>query len=290
MDLKKTAIRAASGLVYVLVIIGACALGSPGVSALSCLFAILGIVEFRKMRFGSPMNNLPMTVFNALGGVFLALGVYGYPVVLWLIWCIFRMIIAIYEKSDHPEKRYAVDMAAQLYIGLPMALLAAFGYFSDLLVETCWPILSVFIIIWVNDTGAFIFGSIFGHHKMFPRVSPKKSWEGLWGGLVCSILAGYVIGASDSALSAIYLDNRIIFWTVAALIISVSATYGDLFESVIKRNLNIKDSGNLIPGHGGILDRIDSLLMVVPAIAVYVAIYAMAIVEILETYFDPASF
>lgn len=286
MDLKKTAIRAASGLVYVLIIIGACAYGEYGVDVLACLFAVLGIIEFRKMRFGSPAADLPMAIFNAIGGIFLALSVYIYPLVFWVIWCIVRMIITIYDRSEHPEKHYAVDMAAQIYVGIPMALLTMMAYFSETVVETCMPLLSIFIIIWVNDTGAFIFGSLFGSHKMFPRVSPKKSWEGLWGGLICSVLTGWVIGASDTSLSQVYFGDKVVFWCVAAFVISVAATYGDLFESVIKRNLNIKDSGNLIPGHGGILDRIDSLLLVVPAIAVYVAIYAMTIIEVFNDYID----
>lgn len=286
MDLKKTAIRAASGLVYVLIIIGACAYGEWGVSLLASLFALLGVVEFRKMRFGSPAKDLPMTVFNAIGGICLTLSAYIYPLVAWVVWCIIRMIITIYDRSEHPEKRYAVDMAAQMYIGLPMALLTLMGYFSQMVENTCMPILAIFIIIWVNDTGAFIFGSLFGRHKMFPRVSPKKSWEGLWGGLICCMLVGWLFGASNTSLSVVYLGDKVVFWIVTALIVSVASTYGDLFESVIKRNLHIKDSGNIIPGHGGILDRIDSLLLVIPAVAVFLAIYSMTIVEILNEYMN----
>ncbi|MDE5843119.1 MAG: phosphatidate cytidylyltransferase, partial [Muribaculaceae bacterium] len=111
----------------------------------------------------------------------------------------------------------------------------------------------------------------------FERVSPKKSWEGFWGGCITTIGIGILIGATNSPLSAEYLGNKLLFWGITGLIVSVAATYGDLFESVIKRNLNIKDSGNLIPGHGGILDRIDSLLLVVPAIVVFLAVYAMII-------------
>lgn len=272
MDLKKTAIRAASGCVYILIIILACGGGETGVSLLSALFTVLGIIEFRKMRFGSPARDLPMAVFNAFGGICLAMAAYIYPLILWVLWCVLRMVITIYDHSEHPEKRYAVDMAAQLYVAMPMAILTGLGMFASEMVRTCMPILSVFILIWVNDTGAFIFGSTLGRHRLFPRVSPKKSWEGFWGGLLCSVGTGILIGSLSSPLSKVWIGDRMLFWGSAGLIVCIAATFGDLFESVIKRNLNMKDSGNLIPGHGGILDRIDSLLMVVPAVAVALAI------------------
>ncbi|MDE6329616.1 MAG: phosphatidate cytidylyltransferase [Muribaculaceae bacterium] len=284
MDFKSTSIRAASGCVYILIIVLACWAGELGVSLLAILFATLGIAEFRKMRFGRQSDDTAMSAFNALGGALLSLSVYVYPIFFWILWLMLRMIIAIYDHHEHPEKRFAVDMAAQVYIGVPMALMTAFAYFAQDIAATCMPILSIFIIIWVNDTGAFIFGSTLGKHKLFPRVSPKKSWEGFWGGLICSAATGALIGWLDSPLSAEYIGNKLIFWTIAGVIISVASTFGDLFESVIKRNLQIKDSGNLIPGHGGILDRIDSLLMAIPAVAVYLAFYAMVVVEVLNAY------
>lgn len=286
MDAKSTAIRAASGSVYVLLIVIACVLGEIGVAVLASLFSILGIIEFRKMRFGNPGSNLFLTVFNALGGVLLTLSFLVYPIFFWILWVVVRMILTIYSHHEHPEKEFAVDMAAQVYIGVPMALLSALGFFCQDICETCMPILSIFILIWVNDTGAFLFGSTLGRHKLFPRVSPKKSWEGFWGGCLITIAVGILIGATDSPLSAEYLGDKTLFWGLAGAIISVASTFGDLFESVIKRNLHLKDSGNLIPGHGGILDRIDSLLLVVPAIVVYIAFYAMLIIEVLQTY-DP---
>lgn len=287
MDAKSTIVRASSGSVYVLIIILACWAGSVGVTLLSCLFAILGIIEFRKMRFGDPGKNLFIAAYDAIGGILLTLSVYIYPIFFWLLWVIGRMIITIYSRNDHPEKEFAVDMAGQVYIGLPMALLAALGSLCEDYCGSCMPILSIFILIWVNDTGAFLFGSSLGRHKLFPRVSPKKSWEGFWGGCLLTIGAGILIGALNSPLSAEYIGNKMLFWGMSGVVICVASTFGDLFESVIKRNLHIKDSGNLIPGHGGILDRIDSLLMVVPAMVVFVAFYAMMIVSVLSVY-DPS--
>lgn len=289
MDIKSTSIRALSGSIYVIIIILACWFGEIGLALLSSLFSILGIVEFRKMKFGDPAKDLFGAVYNVIGGVLLTLSFLIYPIFIWLLWLIGRMIMTIYSKHERPVNEFVVDIAAQVYIGVPMGLLTGLGFFCQDLCQTCMPILSIFILIWVNDTGAFLFGSLFGKHKLFPRVSPKKSWEGFWGGCLITVAVGIIIGCTPSPLSAEYLGNKILFWGFTGLIVSVASTYGDLFESVIKRNLHIKDSGNLIPGHGGILDRIDSLLMVIPAIVVYLALYAMLIVEVLTAY-DPAAY
>ena len=116
-------------------------------------------------------------------------------------------------------------------------------------------LLTVFVAIWANDTGAYLAGSTFGKHKLFPSVSPKKSWEGFVGGFIASVIAaGLLLGWKPSSL-------------VFGAVISIAATWGDLFESMIKRQVGVKDSGNIIPGHGGILDRIDSLLLVLPFVA-----------------------
>lgn len=279
--------RAASGSVYVLIIILACWIGEIGIAVLASLFSILGIIEFHKMQFGAPSKHLFLPIYNAIGGVLLTLSFLVYPFFFWLLWAIGRMIFTIYSKHEHPEKEFAVDMAAQIYIGLPMALLVGLGFFCQELCNSCMPILSIFILIWINDTGAFLFGSTLGKHKLFPRVSPKKSWEGFWGGCLTTIGVAILIGATGTPLSAEYLGDKITFWAITGLIVSVAATFGDLFESVIKRNLHIKDSGNIMPGHGGILDRIDSLLLVVPAIVVFLAFYSMLILEVLSAY-DPA--
>ncbi len=279
MDAKSTSIRAASGSVYVILIILACVLGEIGIACLASLFTALGIIEFRKMRFGNPEGQIFLTAYNAIGGILLTLSFLIYPIFFWLLWAIGRMGITIYSHNESPEKEYAVDMAAQIYIAMPMALLCALAYFCQDMFETCMPILSIFILIWVNDTGAFLFGSLFGKHRLFERISPKKSWEGFWGGCGCTVLTGILLGALTSPLSEAYLGNKIEFWAVMGLIVSVSATYGDLFESAIKRKLHLKDSGNLIPGHGGILDRIDSLLLVIPTVVVFIAFYLFILEE-----------
>lgn len=280
LDAKKTIVRALSGAVYVIIIILACWWGDLGVTLLAGIFGALGIAEFRKMRFPDAATQ-GIGLYDIMGGLALIFAplpsAYApYPFFfLWVAWLIGRLILTIYSRHQHPEKVFAVDMAAQCYVAFPLCLLVAAALALQTLFDTCMPILAVFIMIWMNDTGAFLFGSTFGKHRLFERVSPKKSWEGFWGGLFCSVATGAVIGLTPTGLSADGEGNPVLFWTLAGVVVSVASTFGDLFESVIKRNLHLKDSGNLIPGHGGILDRIDSLLMVIPAMILFFYIFSL---------------
>lgn len=121
-----------------------------------------------------------------------------------------------------------------------------------------------FLLVWFNDTFAYLFGSKFGKHKLFPRISPKKSWEGAVGGGLTTILAGLLL--------APYIDGiNLIHATIISGIVVLFGNFGDLIESMFKRCIEIKDSGHIMPGHGGVLDRLDSILFALPAIFVYLA-------------------
>jgi phosphatidate cytidylyltransferase len=134
--------------------------------------------------------------------------------------------------------------------------------------------LSVFVFLWVNDTGAYCVGSLLGRHKLFPRISPAKSWEGSIGGAVFVLAVAWLIGSYDNML---ILDAEtshspmlsIPEWLGLGLVVVIFGTWGDLVESLFKRTLGIKDSGNILPGHGGMLDRFDSSLLAIPAAVVY---------------------
>lgn len=163
-------------------------------------------------------------------------------------------------------------MLSQMYIALPFSMVNVLAFqdtghgiaFNSLL-----P-LSIFIFLWTNDTGAYCSGSLFGKHKLFPRVSPGKSWEGSIGGgilvLAVAALIGYIENSSEG-LTPVALS--IPAWMGLGLVVVVFGTWGDLVESLFKRTLGIKDSGNILPGHGGMLDRFDSSLMAMPAAVVY---------------------
>ena len=122
--------------------------------------------------------------------------------------------------------------------------------------------MSIYIFIWINDTGAYLSGVTLGKHKLFPRISPKKSWEGSIGGALLTV-------ASAFAVAHFFNFMNIWQWIGMALVVVVFGTFGDLTESMMKRHLGIKDSGHILPGHGGILDRLDSMLLSIPAVVIY---------------------
>ena len=185
----------------------------------------------------------------------------------YLITIIYLLIAELYLKQDDPVQDWAYTMLSQMYIALPFSMLNVLAFTSDssgvVVFNTLLP-LSVFVFLWMNDTGAYCVGSLIGRHKLFPRISPGKSWEGSIGGAI-------VVLAVAAAIS-IYIDDVMLTlpqWLGLGLVVVVFGTWGDLVESLFKRTLGIKDSGNILPGHGGMLDRFDSSLLAIPAAVVY---------------------
>ena len=173
-------------------------------------------------------------------------------------------IMELYRKKDQPFTNIAVTLLGIIYITLPFVLLHIIVFESTLESSVArvdgyhyYILMSLLFMIWANDTGAFAAGKTFGKTPLFKRISPNKSWEGAIGGLVFTI--GF-------ALMAAYVNPELSYveWCVLAIVVSVAGVYGDLFESLLKRSINIKDSGSIIPGHGGFLDRFDSLLLISP--------------------------
>ena len=185
----------------------------------------------------------------------------------YLVTIIYLMIAELYLKQADPIQDWAYTMLSQMYIALPFSLLNVLAFTATtngvVTFNTLLP-LSIFIFLWVNDSGAYCVGSLLGRHKLFPRISPGKSWEGSIGGAVFVLLAAYAI--------SYFLDGRMLNsleWLGLGLVVVIFGTWGDLVESLLKRTLGIKDSGNILPGHGGMLDRFDSSLMAIPAAVVY---------------------
>ena len=198
----------------------------------------------------------------------------------YLVTIIYMLIAELYLRQDDPVQDWAYTMLAQLYIALPFSLLNVLAFTAtpdgQVAFNTLLP-LSVFIFLWVNDTGAYCVGSLLGRHKLFPRISPGKSWEGSIGGAVFVLLAAWGIGWLDNMQVADMDHSSTLFtgmlsipeWLGLGLVVVVFGTWGDLVESLFKRTLGIKDSGNILPGHGGMLDRFDSSLLAIPAAVVY---------------------
>lgn len=209
-----------------------------------------------------------------LGGMYLFLSIMIYCMdmadakvfIPYLVLLIYLMISELYLQRKSPLNNWAYAMFSQLYIGLPFAMLNVLAFQTNSLTNSAEynPILplSIFIFIWLNDTGAYCVGSLFGKHRLFERISPKKSWEGSLGG-------GTIAIGSSIAMASYFTFLNTVEWIGLSLVVVVFATWGDLTESLLKRQLGVKDSGQILPGHGGMLDRFDSALMAIPAAVVY---------------------
>jgi len=271
--MKNIVTRSISGTIYI-ALISVSILLSPYTYAL--LFAIvtgLTLWEFYTIleNNGEACIDKPIAT---IGGVFLFVSGYFWfagilPVKyisLWSIIMIYLLIRELYTKDEHAIRDIAYTFFGQVYIAFSFMVLSRLGFPDGEIGEMNYnPILlmSFFALIWVSDTGAYLVGSTFGKHRLFERISPKKSWEGFLGGVAFAVIASIII----SYLFPGYLT--LIQWIGFALVTVIFGTWGDLVESMIKRSLGIKDSGKIIPGHGGMLDRFDSSILAAPAIVIY---------------------
>lgn len=249
--------------------------------AMTLLFSI--VTGMTIWEYCSLVNDRPFISVNrfisTISGVYLFLAMAGYnsgltPATVfipYLVSIVYLMVAELYMKAKDPINNWAYTMLSQLYIALPLSLINILAFRSNgySIQYSYLAPLAVFVFLWINDAGAYCVGSLIGRHKLFPRISPGKSWEGSIGGgvlvVVAAVATWYVTtqyGVNDLGLSAYG-------WAGLGLVVVVFGTWGDLIESLFKRTLGIKDSGNILPGHGGMLDRFDSTLMAVPASVVY---------------------
>ncbi|TGX99169.1 phosphatidate cytidylyltransferase [Bacteroides muris (ex Afrizal et al. 2022)] len=270
--------RAVTGVLFVIVLVG-CILYSPlSFGILFTIISALSVHEFAQLVNRSGEVSINKTI-TALGGAYLFLALMSFCTqqsvgarifLPYLGLLLYMMITELYLKKKNPTGNWAYSMLSQLYVALPFALLnvLAFQYSTETSSVTYNPILplSIFVFIWLSDTGAYCTGSLIGRHRLFERISPKKSWEGSIGGGIFSIASSFVFA---------YFFSFMLWWQWVglAIVVVIFGTWGDLTESLMKRQLGIKDSGNILPGHGGMLDRFDSALMAIPAAVVY--LYAL---------------
>lgn len=275
MNLKDLITRAGAGAIYILIILLGILGGRFSFLAVFGIFVALALYElFRMMEKNtshaiSKIFNISsgviifFTVFLYLEGIYL----YALPVFIFL----FLLILfasAIFINRHDILHAIIYSVFGQIYITLPLALLMFISYHPiEMIAEYSYVlVLALFVFIWINDTAAYFFGSLIGKHKLIERISPKKSVEGFISGIIFTILTSLIFSHQFPGFS-------LTFWMGFAFITSLFGTLGDLFESLIKRTYEVKDSGNLIPGHGGILDRIDSLLISIPAIFLYLMLH-----------------
>lgn len=275
--MKNLVTRAATGIIYVVLLVG-CTLYGP----LTSYFFFSIVCAAALWEFGTVVNkhagaqvNRPM---NALAGFLLVSATWLYCIGyeqsgkvfgLYGILLLYIIITELYRNNTNPLKDWAYSFASQIYVALPFALISFISLFYEpeagkIAYIFIYP-LALFIFLWTSDTGAYLFGcslSRYIPYKLFPRISPKKSWIGSIGGGLLAIVAACIIAHFFSNLSLLQ-------WIGFALVVVVMGTWGDLVESMLKRQVGIKDSGNILPGHGGLLDRFDSFLLSCPAVAIY---------------------
>ena len=264
--------RTLSGSIYVALIVAALLLPSPYMFiGLFALFIVLGTVELHHLvdnKASVIANKRTAIALDCIGGLALFTTFWGLnfnpsgsvtqvAIAAYLLYFALRMILQLYMKSDNALQSLADSALTQVYVALPLSLL-------NILYDE-GVLLAIFILIWLNDTGAFCVGSMLGKHRLFERISPKKSWEGFWGGMAFCIIAGVVFYFCGGTFG----NLKLVEWIMLGICVSAFSTWGDLAESLLKRTLKVKDSGHLIPGHGGILDRIDSLLLVSPTSVIF---------------------
>lgn len=280
--MKKLFVRTVTGIVYVAVIVLAMTLHPYAFLALFMLVAGLSLHEFHTLirhNNGTEASaRHPEKSFSRwleiAGGIYLFAASFFYAsgkiseiiYAPYLLFLIFILIAGLYHKKENPVNRWAMTLFSQFYCAGLFSMLNFVMF--DPVDKTYHPYygLLIFIFIWLNDTGAYIVGTAFGKHRLFPRVSPMKSWEGFAGGLVIAWIAALALAGSYPEVSWYH-------WTAFATMIVVFGTWGDLVESLIKRTYGVKDSGILLPGHGGILDRFDSMMLATPAIWLYLRLF-----------------
>ncbi len=256
--------RTITGILFICVVCGALILSPVSYAMLmSCIVALV-TEEYCRILRGDGQQHPHFYSVLAINVVAFTLTFFIFysgvsPLMLLLIaamvWLVF--LKELFTKYPNPIHNIALTILGAVYIGMPFALLNML-VFKDGSYDYR-PLMSLFILSWVNDTGAYICGISFGKHKLLERISPKKTIEGFVGGVIFTVLA---------SLGLHYISGlNIIFCILCGLIVSIVGTCGDLIESMFKRSVNMKDSGRILPGHGGMLDRFDAIVFTAPVIS-----------------------
>ena len=270
--LKNFIIRTLSGIVMVATLIGATLF-----SKLTFVLLLLAITlggEWEFYRLAKKAGTSPQRFVGMLAGFLMImaaaaalheiLAITAVLMVAFMILIPMPLIFELYRKSATPMANVGITYAGVIYVALPMALLTFFPMMLGNGEWKPWSVILYIFIIWANDVFAYLFGITLGKHRLFERISPKKSWEGFFGGLLGAMAMGFV--------AAKVLDANVAMWIGLALIAAITGVFGDLVESMLKRSVDVKDSGSFIPGHGGWLDRFDALIFSVPFAFIYLVI------------------
>lgn len=269
--LKNLLVRTASGAVLLAIVAGA-SLSIYSYALLLFAIMVIGLVEFYKMARHN--GSKPQFITGIATGIILFIGLalpaigvqnksvdgieisMAMTIISISLVIPICMIIELFKVSQTPMSNIATTILGIVYVTLPLSLMMYIPLFLGGNTWQPWYFLFYLFIVWANDVFAYLVGITMGKHRLCERISPKKSWEGFFGGIIGAIGVG--------ALGAYFLDGRYEIWIGLAAIIAITGVLGDLVESMFKREAGIKDSGNIMPGHGGVLDRFDALLISAP--------------------------
>lgn len=216
---------------------------------LSAIYVFISGPYFNKLFHNSGFHLIALYVF-----------LFSLSLVFLIIIPLYLFLIELYRKKDKPFSNVAFTLLGIIYITVPLSLLNLIPEFTEIKYILLW----IFLLIWAYDTFAYLIGSRFGNKKLIPRISPKKSWAGLIGGSFATIILSLIIFYFFNTKEEGFYN-----FIILAFLIIIACTFGDLIESLFKRSIDIKDSGNFLPGHGGLLDRFDSLLFATPLVFIY---------------------
>lgn len=274
--IKKVLTRAISGLIFLIVVIGAIFLGEIPYFLIFLFVTVMCLFEFYRAlnNIGILAKKVPGMVIGGLTYIVMSFGCFCPKYLVLMLLCVPMVFLLwlyqLWQKNERPFESIAYTACGIVYIAVPLALthlLANPSFMPGYNGGYMWfTLLGIMILQWTSDTFAYLTGITIGKHPLFARHSPKKSWEGFCGGFLFSILAGYLIGTYGNT------PFNAADWIVMGAIVPVTGTLGDLTESMFKRSTGIKDTGKIMPGHGGLLDRFDSLVMSVPFLLAYLLI------------------
>ena len=273
--MKNLAVRTVSGLVLAVVVLGAIVWSQWSFGALLLVLLAVGMLEFYALA--GKQGNAPQKVVGLAAGIVLfvlnfafvsddieilgnARQAYGCGLAFLLLLLPAMFICELYRRHENPAAGIGTTMMGVCYVALPLSLMCYIPVVGSGTWNP-WVMIAYIFIIWANDVFAYLVGMSIGRHRLCERLSPKKSWEGFFGGIAGAVIMGVV--------AAKVLDANVWVWAGLALVAAVSGVLGDLVESMFKRAAGVKDSGNVIPGHGGVLDRFDAMLLSAPFVFVY---------------------
>lgn len=234
-------------------------------------FTSISLIEYFKMLGNKKRKSINQLyiLFGIISYVTLALvqqsKISASFIYLPILFYVMVNIIELYLKDNHPFENIAIVLTSFIYVVLPFSLYTQLGYLESTVYNFEIP-MGLLFLIWANDSGAYLFGITLGKNRLFERISPKKSWEGFFGGLIVAMLTAYILSSYFTSIERMH-------WLVISIIVVIVGTYGDLIESMLKRSKDIKDSGSFMPGHGGALDRFDALLLAAPMVYLYLHLF-----------------